>query len=59
MKPQRSTKYRMHRMSKFEYPAAEHADRIQKTLESRLGRPLKDGTKTAHSASQWCWKEPR
>lgn len=70
MKPQRSTKYRAHRRSKYRYPT--YVSKVgQKgdlrvgnkpaleNIERLLGRKLREGTKTAHTRTQWVWKEPR
>lgn len=68
MRPTRSTKYRVYRRSKYEYPTIfSHLEgqavivgavRAKRSVEGQLGRSLRDDVKTSHTWSQWVWKEP-
>ena len=71
-RPQRSNKYRAYRRSKYTYPtsiikgagsANGHlvigAEKAESNVRAQIGRDFKEGTITAHTRSQWVWKEPK
>jgi len=58
----KSTKYRKHRASKYEFPTIKSAygeKPARASIEKRLGRSLHPDTVTRHTRSQWVFCEPR
>ena len=70
MRPQRSTKYRKHRESKYQYPTHVTKSGIKgahifgentakAVVVRRLKRPLHPDTIVQHTSGQWVFCEPR
>lgn len=68
----KSTKYRKHSMSKYEYPTtlikgsgkgssggiSIGSEKARRALEQKLGRPLKAGTQVRTAKGNWRFLEP-